>query len=240
VVHGGGPQVNRTLQELGITTEFVEGHRITDEKVMDVVEMVLAGKINKGIVALINHEGGRAVGISGKDANLARAELHGLERRGQSGQIEKVSLGRVGRVTASTINPALLRTLDESGFVPVIAPVAADENGQSLNVNADTMAGAIASALRAEKLILLTDTPGLQREGETLTRLTPTRIKELISDGTITGGMLPKVNCCLEALSNGVERTHIIDGRVPHSVLLEIFTMQGVGTLISNRVSDDE
>lgn len=234
IVHGGGPQINKLLEDLKIPTQFVDGHRVTDEASMDVVEMVLCGKINKEIVALINNEGGRAAGISGKDGNLAVAEPHELQRTNDSGRQETVSLGRVGRISKDRISPHIITTLEGNGYVPIIAPVAADEDGHSMNVNADTMAGAVASALKAEKLILLTDTPGVLVDGEPVTGLGPEDVDELKRTGKITGGMLPKVDCCLQALMYGVKRTHIVDGRVPHALLLEIFTDRGVGTLISN------
>lgn len=234
IVHGGGPQINRMLDQLQIPTQFVDGHRITDEASMAVVEMVLCGKINKEIVALINHEGGRAAGVSGKDGGLAQAHPHSLNRRDESGGEEQISLGMVGTVGSEDIDPAILRALEQNDFVPVIAPVAADEAGRSLNVNADTMAGAVASALRAEKLILLTDTPGVLVDKKTVTGLSPRDVERMKAEGLISGGMLPKVDCCLQALLSGVKRTHIIDGRVPHALLLEVFTDRGVGTLISN------
>ncbi|MBX7058474.1 MAG: acetylglutamate kinase [Leptospirales bacterium] len=234
IVHGGGPQINRLLKDLNIPTQFVDGHRITDQASMEVVEMVLCGRINKEIVALINAEGGRAAGISGKDGGLAVAQPHSLQRTNERGQLEEVSLGLVGTVSAEDIDPSLIRALEQNDFVPVIAPVAADRQGRGLNVNADTMAGAIASALRAEKLILLTDTPGVLAEGKTVTGLSPRDVERMKNDGTISGGMIPKVDCCLLALLSGVKRTHIIDGRVPHALLLEVFTDRGVGTLISN------
>lgn len=236
IIHGGGPQVSETMEGLGIHPTFVDGHRVTDREAMNVVEMVLAGKINKEIVSLINHEGGRAVGISGKDGLLAVAELHKIERRDNEGNMETVSLGRVGTVESGSIDPSVIRTLDDAGFIPVIAPVAVDREGESLNVNADTMAGAVAAALQAEKLILLTDTPGLLNGNESIPRITPREAEELIRGGVISGGMLPKVRCCLEALKSGIRRTHIIDGREPHALLLEIFTMRGVGTLISDDI----
>ena len=233
IVHGGGPQVNKVMKDLGITSQFVDGHRITDEQSMEVVVMVLAGKINKEIVSLINFEGGRAVGISGKDGLLARADVHEISKKGPDGSIETINLGLVGTLTGKQIDPALIETLKKDGFIPVIAPVASSTDGGLLNVNADTMAGAVASALKAEKLILLTDTPGILKENQTLTGLSPAETRKLIADGVISGGMLPKVECCLEALKGGVASTHIIDGRVPHALLLEIFTAKGVGTLIT-------
>ncbi|MCB1325108.1 MAG: acetylglutamate kinase [Spirochaetales bacterium] len=234
IVHGGGPQISRMLEELNIPTHFVDGHRFTDQASMDVVEMVLAGKINKEIVALINGQGGRAVGISGKDGGLARARLHQLRRRGKDGVEEEVSLGQVGTLDAGEINPALLTALESNSYVPVVAPIATGDDGVSLNINADTMAGAVASALRAEKLILLTDTPGVLIDGQTITGLSQEDVERHKADGAISGGMLPKVDCCVSALRHGVRRAHIVDGRVPHALLLEIFTNEGVGTLISN------
>ncbi len=240
IVHGGGPQINRLLTELGIDSHFVDGHRVTDEAAMEVVEMVLAGHVNKEIVALINKEGGRSVGISGKDATLARGSLHSLHRTREDGSTEQVSLGRVGKLRTNDIDPSLLEDLFESGYIPVIAPVAVDEEGLSLNINADIMAGAVASSLHAEKLIPLTDTPGVLVEEKTITGLTPPSVRELVSEGIISGGMIPKVECCLSALESGVKRTHIIDGRVPHALLLEIFTDRGVGTLITSREEEGE
>lgn len=233
IVHGGGPQINQLLTDLKIPSEFVDGHRITDEASMEVVEMVLSGSVNKSIVSLINKAGGRAVGISGKDGHLARGILHELEKKTDSGT-EKVSLGRVGTVDINKIDTSILTLLDDSGYIPIIAPVTVDSDGHSLNINADTMAGAIAAALQAEKLILLTDTPGVLHEGKTITGLKFDDVKELINNKIIHGGMLPKVDCCLHAIEHGVNRAHIIDGRVPHALLLEIFTDKGVGTLIES------
>ena len=233
IVHGGGPQINQLLTDLKIPSEFVDGHRITDEASMEVVEMVLSGSVNKSIVSLINKAGGRAVGISGKDGHLARGILHELEKKTDSGT-EKVSLGRVGTVDINKIDTSILTLLDDSGYIPIIAPVTVDSDGHSLNINADTMAGAIAAALQAEKLILLTDTPGVLHEGKTITGLKFDDVKELINNKIIHGGMLPQVDCCLHAIEHGVNRAHIIDGRVPHALLLEIFTDKGVGTLIES------
>lgn len=233
IVHGGGPQINQLLTDLQIPSEFVDGHRITDEASMEVVEMVLSGSVNKSIVSLINKAGGRAVGISGKDGHLARGILHELEKKTDSGT-EKVSLGRVGTVDINKIDTSILTLLDDSGYIPIIAPVTVDSDGHSLNINADTMAGAIAAALQAEKLILLTDTPGVIHEGKTITGLKFDNVKALIENEVIHGGMLPKVDCCLHAIEHGVNRAHIIDGRVPHALLLEIFTDKGVGTLIES------
>ncbi|MBI3394914.1 MAG: acetylglutamate kinase [Spirochaetia bacterium] len=233
IVHGGGPQINKMLADLGIKSTFVKGHRVTDEASMEVVEMVLAGKINKEIASLIESEGGRAVGLSGRDAGVATGTLHGMSDIKADGTTEVLHLGRVGTVSASSISVSFLDTLHGAGYIPVIAPIARDEHGKPLNVNADTMAGAIAGALKAEKLILLTDTRGVLSNNETLTGLSPVRVRELIREGVISGGMIPKVDCCLQAIDDGVARAHIIDGRVPHALLLELFTDTGVGTLIS-------
>ncbi|MBE7440791.1 MAG: acetylglutamate kinase [Spirochaetales bacterium] len=230
IVHGGGPQINQLLKSLNIQSHFVSGHRYTTPETMEVVEMILSGRVNKEIVAQITQAGGRAVGISGKDAGLVRARRHWLEEKKTDGSTEKIDLGLVGDV--ESVEPGVLEALDEKGFIPVIAPVALGDNGETLNINADTMAGALAGALPAEKLILLTDTPGILEDGQTITGLTPERVRSLIDRGIIQGGMLPKVQCCLRALDQGVRRAHIIDGRVPHALLLEIFTDQGVGTLI--------
>ena len=236
IVHGGGPRINRLLDRLGIASQFVDGHRVTDHDAMEVAEMVLSGNINKEIVSLINREGGHAVGISGRDGHLATATEHSIEKSRDDGSTEKVSLGRVGTVNARTVKPDLIQDLIDREYIPVIAPIAADENGESMNVNADTMAGAIASALKAEKLILLTDTRGILDGDKTLTGLTPKNVDELIQKKIISGGMLPKTRCCTDALQAGVRRAHIIDGRVPHALLLEIFTDHGVGTLITPEV----
>jgi acetylglutamate kinase len=231
IVHGGGPKINHLLEKLNISSQFIDGHRITDEATMEVVEMVLSGYVNKEIVSLIQRQGGKAIGISGKDANLALAKPLLLKKEDEQGNFKEISLGQVG--TIEKIHPEILIDLIKDGYIPVIAPVSPNKEGKSLNINADTMAGAIASALKAEKLILLTDTPGILHNNTVLTRLTPTRIRELIREGIITGGMIPKVNCCLEALEKGVHRTHIIDGRVEHSLLIELFSYEGIGTMIS-------
>lgn len=231
IVHGGGPQITKMLDTLGIKSTFVDGHRITDSASMDVVEMMLSGLINKEIVSLIQQAGGRAVGLSGKDGRLALARPHHLTKTREDGTVEEISLGQVG--TIERIEPGILGSLIDGGYIPVIAPVSPDADGRSMNINADTMAGEIASALRADKLILLTDTRGVLHDGEVLTGLTPLRVRELIRADVIRGGMIPKVECCLNAIERGVMRTHIIDGRVPHALLLEIFTDTGVGTLIT-------
>lgn len=231
IVHGGGPQITKMLDTLGIQSTFVDGHRITDSASMDVVEMMLSGLINKEIVSLMQQAGGRAVGLSGKDGRLALARPHHLTKTREDGSVEEISLGQVG--TIERIEPGILGSLIDGGYIPVIAPVSPDADGRSMNINADTMAGEIASALRADKLILLTDTRGVLHNGEVLTGLTPLRVRELIRADVIKGGMIPKVECCLNAIERGVMRTHIIDGRVPHALLLEIFTDSGVGTLIT-------
>ena len=220
IIHGGGPRINSLLKMMGIQSQFSGGVRVTDDATMEAVEMVLSASINKEIVSLIQSKGGRAVGISGRDGNLAHAKK------------TKPELGRVGEVTPSDIDPAVIRTLIHGGYIPVIAPVASDENRDSLNVNADTMAGAIASALGAEKFVLLTDTPGVLSKGETVPRLSMDSARAMIQSGEISGGMIPKVQCCMSAFEQGVKQIHIVDGRVPHAIILEIFTRQGVGTMI--------
>lgn len=221
IVHGGGPQIGALLDKLGKKTEFIDGMRVTDAETMDVVEMVLGGSVNKRIVSLINQHGGRAVGLSGKDGGLIRAKP--LEGAGD--------LGRVG--TVSRIDPDVVRNLEQGGFIPVIAPVGVDEEGATYNINADLVAGTLAGVLQAEKLILLTNTPGvLDGSGSLLTGLVPARVEELIASGVIHGGMLPKIRCALDAVASGVRAAHIIDGRVEHACLLELFTDAGVGTLI--------
>lgn len=231
IVHGGGPQINSLLGRLGVKSEFVDGHRVTGDAEMEAVEMVLSGDVNKKIVAQIARAGGRAVGISGRDGSLARAERHTLEKK-DGAKVVHVDLGRVGTVKPEGVNVEMLTALKQGGFIPVIAPVAFGEDGNSLNVNADTMAGAIAAALKAEKLLLLTDTSGVMNEGKTLTRLTPADVSKLKEQAVISGGMIPKTDCAVAAVENGVNAAHIIDGRVPHALLLEIFTDTGVGTMI--------
>ena len=231
IVHGGGPQIGKLLEELNIPTNFVEGLRVTDERTMDVVEMVLAGKINKEIVNLITSAGGRAVGLSGKDGRLLEAQKLDYYRPRGDEPPEIIDIGLVGEVTQ--VNTDLIRTLREQQFIPVIAPVGVGEQGETYNINADTVAGAVASALGAAKLILLTDVAGvLDREGHLVSSLTRYQAVTLMEEGAIAGGMLPKIKCCLEALEEGVAKAHILDGRVPHAVLLEIFTDSGVGTEI--------
>lgn len=232
VVHGGGPQINKTLQQMGITSTFSGGHRVTDDATMNVVEMVLGGQLNSEIVGLISDHGGRAVGLSGKDAQLLSAVRKGpMTTRGESGESQTVDLGRVGEIDA--VRPALLRDLLDRGYIPVVAPIAKAQNGEALNVNADTAAGRIASALGAAKLMLMTDVAGVKDgQGQLLSSLHAAQAKGLIQSGVIAGGMIPKVECALEAVAGGVEKVHIVDGRVLHSLLLEIFTHEGIGTEI--------
>lgn len=232
VVHGGGPQIGEMLARLGKKSQFVEGMRVTDGETMDVVEMVLVGKVNKEIVAMINQQGGKAVGLSGKDGKLILArKLELTKKTGPDQAPEIIDIGMVGEVTA--IRPEVIESLEKENFIPVIAPVGAGEGGETYNINADLVAGKIASALKAEKLILLTDVEGVMDEKK---RLIPTldtkQAGELISKEVISSGMIPKVNCCLDALNQGVRKAHIIDGTVEHAVLLEIFTDGGVGTQI--------
>jgi len=231
VVHGGGPQIGQLLERIGKKSEFVEGLRVTDSETIDVVEMVLGGLVNKNIVALINAHGGRAVGLSGKDGELIRARKLVLRKEGATDDADIVELGYVGEI--ESINPSVVDTLDEGDFIPVIAPIGAGQDGKTYNINADTVAGKLAVTLGAEKLILLTNTPGvLDQQGELLTGLSESRVEELIQEGVISGGMLPKVRCALDAVSGGVRTATISDGRVPHATLLETLTDQGIGTQI--------
>ncbi|MBT3430463.1 MAG: acetylglutamate kinase [Proteobacteria bacterium] len=231
VVHGGGPQIGQLLERIGKKSEFVEGLRVTDSETIDVVEMVLGGLVNKNIVALINAHGGRAVGLSGKDGELIRARKLVLRKEGATDDADIVELGYVGEI--ESINPSVVDTLDEGDFIPVIAPIGAGQDGKTYNINADTVAGKLAVTLGAEKLILLTNTSGvLDQQGELLTRLSESRVEELIQEGVISGGMLPKVRCALDAVSGGVRTATISDGRVPHATLLETLTDQGIGTQI--------
>ena len=229
VVHGGGPQINEVLQKMGTPTQFVRGMRVTDQETMDIVEMVLAGKINKEIVSLINHHGGMAVGLSGKDGGLIRARKMSVTVASNGEPPEIIDIGLVGEIVG--INPMVINTLDENKFIPVIAPVGAGEQGETYNINADLVAGQLAEALGAEKLILLTDVDGVKdKKGGLLSTLKINQARKLIQEGVVAEGMIPKVECCIEALKGGVGKTHIIDGRVKHAVLLEIFTKEGVGT----------
>ncbi|TJY63343.1 acetylglutamate kinase [Sinimarinibacterium sp. CAU 1509] len=222
VVHGAGPQIGSHLERLGKKSEFVEGMRVTDEETMDVVEMMLGGLVNKAVVSAINQQGGRAVGLTGKDGGLIRARK--LLIKGQD-------IGQVGEI--EKIDPRVINHLESGGFIPVLAPVGAGEHGEAYNINADVAAGKLAAVLQAEKLMLLTNTRGvLSKQGEVLTGLTVPQVEALIADGTIHGGMLPKIGCALDAVNSGVKSAHIIDGRITHSVLLELFTDEGIGTLI--------
>jgi len=232
VVHGGGPQINAVLKRMGITSRYVDGMRVTDGETMDVVEMVLVGKINKEIVGLINYHGGKAVGLSGRDGDLIQARKRTMVKgQGKDTPPEIIDLGRVGEVTR--VNPAVLETLDARGFIPVIAPVGVGEDGCSYNINADLVAGAVAAHLGAEKLILLTDVQGvLNQAGQLISSLTRAEADALVSAGTIAGGMIPKIECCQQAVAGGVGKAHIIDGRVEHAILLEMFTQEGIGTEI--------
>ena len=234
VVHGGGPQIADLLKRLNIESHFVEGMRVTDGQTMDVVEMVLGGQVNKDIVNLINSHGGSAIGLTGKDARLIRARKLKVTRQdADMQQPEIIDIGQVGEV--ASVNTDLLHMLVKGDFIPVIAPIGVGPNGESYNINADLVAGKVAEALHAEKLMLLTNIAGLMdKEGNVLTGLNTAQVDELIADGTIYGGMLPKIRCALDAVQGGVNSAHIIDGRVPNAVLLEIFTDSGVGTLITN------
>ena len=233
VVHGGGPQIGKVLEAMGIETRFEQGMRVTDAKTMDVVEMVLGGKVNKEIVANINKHGGRAVGLTGKDGNLITArKLEMTSINPDTLTPEIIDIGMVGEV--ADINPAIITSLEKANFIPVIAPVGADESGRTYNINADLVAGKVAGALQAEKLILLTDVEGVKdKAGKLLNTIDIADVQGLIDDGTIAGGMIPKVTCCLDAIAAGVKKTHIIDGRMEHACLLEIFTDQGVGTAVA-------
>jgi len=239
VVHGGGPQIGMLLERVGKESKFIDGMRVTDSETMDIVEMVLGGQVNKSIVNLINHNGGQAVGLTGKDGAMIRARKMEITRESPaelSSELqttEIIDLGHVGEVT--TINPSIVNTLDEGDFIPVIAPIGVGEDAASYNINADLVAGKMASVLGAEKLLLLTNTPGiLDKQENILTGLNAKKVNELVADGTIAGGMLPKVTCALDAVHSGVKTSHIIDGRVEHAVLLELLTDEGVGTLIKS------
>jgi acetylglutamate kinase len=222
VVHGGGPQIEEMLAKLGKKGEFVQGMRVTDRETMDVVEMVLGGQVNKEVVELVNQAGGKAVGLTGQDGAFIHARKMS-EQLGQVGEIE-------------SIDPAVIEALEKGGFIPVVAPIGTGRDGTTYNINADLVAGKLAEVLRAEKLVVLTNTPGvLDKAGKLLTGLTPKKIDDLVSKGVISGGMLPKIGSALDAARSGVKSVHIIDGRVPHSLLLEVLTDQGVGTLIKSK-----
>jgi acetylglutamate kinase len=229
VVHGGGPQINELLDKLGKKGEFIQGMRVTDAETMDVVGMVLGGKVNKEIVKLINRHGGKAVGLTGQDGNFIHA--HKLLMEDLSDPTKMIDVGQVGEI--SSIDPSIINFLDSGDFIPVVAPIGVGSNGEIYNINADVVAGKLAEILNAEKLILLTNTPGvLDKNGELLTGLTPKLIDEMVADGSLSGGMLPKISSALDAARSGVKAVHIIDGRVEHALLLEVLTDEGVGTLI--------
>ncbi|MBI5584593.1 MAG: acetylglutamate kinase [Deltaproteobacteria bacterium] len=232
VVHGGGPQIKEVLDRMQITSQFIQGMRVTDTQTMDVVEMVLGGKVNKEIVALINQNGGKAVGLTGKDGQLITAQkMKVFKSRGPEDPPELIDIGMVGEVVE--INPEIIKTLENHDFIPVIAPVGIGRRGKTYNINADLVAGSVAASLKAQKLILLTDVEGVKdKNGKLIPTIQLKQIPQMIDDGTIQGGMIPKVRCCQEALLNGVEKAHIIDGRVEHAVILELFTDRGVGTEI--------
>ena len=232
VVHGGGPQIEALLKRIGKTGEFVQGMRVTDAETMDVVEMVLGGAVNKDIVTLINQAGGRAVGLTGQDGAFIRAKKLMLPNKDKPKQL--LDIGQVGEI--ESIDPQIISVLEAGGFIPVVAPIGVGANGESFNINADLVAGKLAEILKAEKLVLLTNTPGvLDQEGKLLTGLSARQIDALFADGTLSGGMLPKISSALDAAKSGVRSVHIIDGRVEHALLLEILTDQGVGTLIHGK-----
>jgi acetylglutamate kinase len=229
IVHGGGPQIDEMLDKLGITSRYVRGMRVTDQETLDIVEMVLVGKVNKGIVNLINQHGGMAVGLSGKDGGLILARKMNVTVSDNGKPPEIIDIGMVGEIVG--INPLIIDSLDDNKFIPVIAPVGVGLQGETYNINADLVAGEVAEALHAEKLILMTDVEGVKdKKGDLLGTLTEKQARKMIQDGVVGAGMIPKVECCIEALKGGVGKTHIIDGRVKHAVLLEIFTKEGVGT----------
>ena len=229
VVHGGGPQIEKMLNELNIKSEFVQGMRVTDAATMDVVEMVLGGAVNKDIVTLINKAGGKAVGLTGQDGAFIRARKLMMPSKDKPNEF--VDIGHVGEI--ESIEPSVITALEAGGFIPVVAPIGVGHEGESYNINADLVAGKLAEVLRAEKLVMLTNTPGVMDEkGKLLTGVTPRQIDQMVADGTLSGGMLPKISSALEAARSGVKSVHIIDGRVPHALLLEVLTDQGVGTLI--------
>jgi acetylglutamate kinase len=232
IVHGGGPQIEKQLARMGKKGEFIQGMRVTDAETMDVVEMVLGGQVNKEVVTLINQAGGKAVGLTGQDGAFVRAKKMLLSDKNSGGG--KIDIGQVGEI--ASIDPKVIWALEEGGFIPVVAPIGVGEDGQSYNINADLVAGKLAEVLKAEKLVVLTNTPGvLDKNAKLLTGLTPKKIDALVADGTLSGGMLPKISSALDAARNGVKSVHIIDGRVEHALLLEILTDEGVGTLIRSK-----
>ena len=232
VVHGGGPQIESLLKRVGKKGRFVQGMRVTDAETMEVVEMVLGGQVNKEIVNLINQHGGKAVGLTGKDGNFIRAKKLMMENKDNPGDL--IDIGQVGDIVS--IDPSLIALLDTGAFIPVIAPIGVGAEGETYNINADVVAGKIAEVLKAEKLVLLTNTPGvLDQSGKLLTGITPKQVDDMVADGTLSGGMLPKIGSALDAARSGVKSVHIIDGRVEHALLLEILTDEGVGTLIKSK-----
>ncbi len=229
VVHGGGPQINEMLDKIGKKGEFIQGMRVTDEETMNVVGMVLGGKVNKEIVNLINQHGGKAVGLTGQDGNFIHAKKLMMEDMNDASKM--IDVGQVGEITS--LDPSIINFLDADDFIPVVAPIGVGSKGETYNINADVVAGKLAEVLKAEKLVLLTNTSGvLNKSGDLLTGLTPKQVDGLVADGTLSGGMLPKINSALDAARSGVESVHIIDGRVEHALLLEVLTDEGVGTLI--------
>lgn len=231
IVHGGGPKISAIMEKMGKKPRFIQGQRITDEDTMEIVEMVLGGLINKEIVSLINNHGGKAIGLSGKDGGIIKAKKKLIKKSVEKGSDETIDLGLVGEVTR--IDPDILITLQNDGFIPVLSPIGVGQKGETLNINADNVAASIASVLKAEKLVLLTDVPGIMDKDERIiSTLKKKEIKKFIDNGIIKGGMLPKVQACLTAIESGVPKAHIIDGRVPHCLLLEIFTKKGIGTEI--------
>jgi acetylglutamate kinase len=233
IVHGGGPQIGKTLELFGIKSEFIDGQRVTSKEMIDVVEMVLGGKVNQNIVSLINRHGGNAVGITGKDGDMIQAKRYRRIRESpETDRPEIIDLGLVGEI--QKVNVRVLETLDEAEFIPVIAPIGKGEEGETLNINADFVASSVAQALKAEKLVLMTDVEGVKnKKGELQSALSRKKVQQMIKTKVIRDGMLPKVNCCLDALKAGVQKTHIIDGRVKHALLLEILTKEGIGTQIT-------
>ena len=231
IVHGGGPRISETMKKMGKEPTFVQGQRVTDSETMDIVEMVLGGLINKEIVALINSHGGKAVGLSGKDGGLIKAKKKLLRKSVRRGEEEAIDIGLVGEV--ETVDPSILNSLEKDGFIPVISPIGAGSGGETFNINADYVASSLASALRAEKLILLTDVQGIRdKKGMVITTLHKKDVRKLMDEGTVSGGMIPKVQACTQALDHGVRKTHIVDGKIAHCLLLEIFTKEGMGTEI--------
>jgi acetylglutamate kinase len=234
IVHGGGPRISETMKKMGKTPEFIHGHRVTDGETIQIVEMVLGGLVNKEITTLINRHGGRAVGLTGKDGGLVGADKKVIRKISpETGIDEVIDLGHVGQI--KRVNPDVINHLRQNGFIPVIAPVGVSDEGQTLNINADDMASSLAAAVKAEKLILLTDVPGiLDQEGKIISTLRGDDVEKFIQDGTISGGMIPKIRACVDAVKSQVKKIHIVDGRVSHCLLLEIFTHQGIGTEIVN------